>query len=310
MTYSALFVENLFRFGNLSIVPTARYERVNYDLSEPLKRASLQRDAIDVDKTNNELLMGLGASYRLSDTTELYANISESYRPQRFDDLANPNAELTGENGPDISKAENMEFGVRSMIVEGFNLDVSLFRIDFNDKVEQIQVNIVDIQRVNTGNSKHQGIEFSAEYDFFYNRNDDSNFIVFVNGSLLEAEITESTTASLVGNTPSFAPDYLIRAGFIYNQENLSVALTATFVDQQFWQDSNLSRGSGAGQIDGVIPSYEVFDLSAEYQIDDSWSLQGGVNNLLDDDYYSRIRNDGIEPAAERTAYVGFRYQF
>ncbi|MBT1450552.1 TonB-dependent receptor [Glaciecola sp. XM2] len=310
MTYSALFVENLFRFGNLSIVPTARYERVNYDLSEPLKRASLQRDAIDVDKTNNELLMGLGASYRLSDTTELYANISESYRPQRFDDLANPNAELTGENGPDISKAENMEFGVRSMIVEGFNLDVSLFRIDFNDKVEQIQVNIVDIQRVNTGNSKHQGIEFSAEYDFFYNRNDDSNFIVFVNGSLLEAEITESTTASLVGNTPSFAPDYLIRAGFIYNQENLSVALTATFVDQQFWQDSNLSRGSGAGQIDGVIPSYEVFDLSAEYQIDDSWSLQGGVNNLFDDDYYSRIRNDGIEPAAERTAYVGFRYQF
>ncbi|MFT5671179.1 MAG: Fe(3+) dicitrate transport protein, partial [Glaciecola sp.] len=163
MTYSAIFMENLFRFGDLSIVPTLRYERVNYDLFEPLKRASLARNAIDIDKTNNELLYGLGASYRLNDTTEFYANVSESYRPQRFDDLANPNAELTGENGPGISNAQNMEVGLRSMPIPGLKLDASLFRIDFNDKVEQIQVNIVDVQRINTGNSRHQGIEFSAE---------------------------------------------------------------------------------------------------------------------------------------------------
>ena len=237
-------------------------------------------------------------------------NFSESYRPQRFDDVANPNAELTGANGPDISRAENIEFGMRSMIAEGFNLDVSLFRINFEDKVEQIQVNIVDVQRVNTGDSQHQGIEFSAEYDFFYGNNDDTSFIAFVNGSLLDAEITESTNASLLGNTPGFAPDYLIRAGFIYNYDALNVALTATFVDEQFWQDSNLARGTGANIIDGVIPSYEVLDLSADYQISDSWSAQAGINNLLDNDYYSRIRNDGIEPAAERTMYVGFKYQF
>jgi Fe(3+) dicitrate transport protein len=308
VTYSALFVENLFRLGDLSIAPTLRYERVNYDLSEPVKRASLQRDAIDVDKTNNEILFGLGATYRLNERSELYANFSESYRPQRFDDLANPNAELTGDNGPDISRAENVEFGVRSMIVDGLNLDVSLFRINFTDKVEQVQVNIVDIQRVNTGDSRHQGIEFIAEYDFFYN-NDDRHFIAFVNGSFLDAEITQSNNASLVGNTPSFAPEYLLRTGFIYKHENLNVALTATLVDEQFWQDSNLSRGTGDSAIDAVIPSYEVLDLSADYQINEAWSVQAGINNLLDDDYYSRIRNDGIEPAAERTMYIGFKYQ-
>jgi Fe(3+) dicitrate transport protein len=310
MTYSAFFVENLFRFGDLSIAPTLRYERVNYDLSEPVKRASLQRDAIDIDQTNNEVLFGLGATYRLNDTSELYANFSESYRPQRFDDLANPNAELTGANGPDISRAENIEIGIRSMIAEGFNIDVSIFRINFEDKVEQIQVNIVDVQRVNTGDSRHQGVEFSAEYDFFHGNNDDSNFIAFINGSLLDAEITQSTTASLVGNTPSFAPNYLIRTGFIYKYAELNVALTATFVDEQFWQDSNLARGTGTNTIDGVIPRYEVLDLSADYQINDAWSAQAGINNLLDNDYYSRIRNDGIEPAAERTMYIGMKYQF
>jgi Fe(3+) dicitrate transport protein len=310
MTYSAIFVENLFRFGDLSIAPTLRYERVNYDLFEPLKRASLARNAIDIDKTNNELLYGLGATYRVNDTIAFYANISESYRPQRFDDLANPNAELTGENGPDISNAQNIEIGLRSMIMDGLNLDVSFFRIDFDDKVEQIQVNIVDVQRINTGNSRHKGIEFSAEYDFFHEPGDSSSLIAFVNGSLLDAEITQSTTSSLVANTPGFAPDYLLRAGFIYNKEGVNVALTATLVDDQFWQDSNLARGTGgASQINAKIPSYEVLDLSAEYEISQSWSIQAGINNLLDEDYYSRVRNDGIEPATERTVYFGFKYQ-
>jgi Fe(3+) dicitrate transport protein len=309
MTYSAIFMENLFRFGDLSIVPTLRYERVNYDLFEPLKRASLARNAIDIDKTNNELLYGLGASYRLNDTTEFYANVSESYRPQRFDDLANPNAELTGENGPGISNAQNMEVGLRSMPIPGLMLDASLFRIDFNDKVEQIQVNIVDVQRINTGNSRHQGIEFSAEYDFFHQQDDSSSFIAFVNGSLLDAQITQSTNSLLVGNTPGFAPDYLLRAGIMYNKQSLKIALTATLVDEQFWQDSNLARGAGVNQINAKIPSYEVVDLSTEYQINQSWSIQAGINNLLDEDYYSRVRNDGIEPAAERSVYFGFKYQ-
>jgi len=37
--------------------------------------------------------------------------------------------------------------------------------------------------------------------------------------------------------------------------------------------------------------------------------VQAGINNLLDEDYYSRVRNDGIEPAAERTLYLGFKFQ-
>lgn len=85
------------------------------------------------------------------------------------------------------------------------------------------------------------------------------------------------------------------------------MSLTATFVDDQFWQDSNLARGEGAAQINAIVPSYEVLDLSADYEINASWSIQAGINNLLNNNYYSKVRNDGIEPAAERSAYIGFR---
>lgn len=309
IVYNALFVENLFRFGNLSLAPAVRYERVNYDLFENVKQPSLSRDPIDVDQTNTELLFGLGGMYRLGDVSEVYANVSESYRPQRFDDLANPSSELAAENGPDISKAMNYELGFRSSPIAGLLLDVSVFRIDFEDKIEQIQVNVSDVLRVNSGDSRHQGIEFNAEYDFFARGSSPSKLVGFINGSLLDAEITRSVTTSLVGNTPAFSPEYLFRTGLIYDNGSLKTALTATLVDDQFWQDSNQPRGTGDDQIDAVIPSYQVVDLSAEYRLNRSWTLFGGINNLLDEDYYSRVRNDGIEPAAERTFYAGFRFE-
>lgn len=306
MTYNAVFIENLFRFGDLSIIPTMRYERINYDLEEVLKQQNLNRDAIDLDRTFNEVLFGLGANYSLGELSELYANISESYRPQRFDDLINPASELAGSNGPNVSKAMNYEFGFRSQPITNLVFDVSLFRIDFKDKIEQIQVNIADVERVNSGDSRHQGIEFSVEYDLL--ASDTESLTLFANGSLLDAEITESVNPALVGNTPLFAPDHVIRTGFIYNDEQWNAALTATLVGDQFWQDSNLPRGTGAAQIAAEIPAYQVVDFSVEYRVDDSWTLYGGINNLLNEDYYSRVRADGIEPALERTAYAGVRF--
>jgi Fe(3+) dicitrate transport protein len=306
--YGAVFIENLFSFGNLSAVPTVRFERVNYDLEEVVKNASLNRDAINLDRSFNETLFGLGLTYQLSERSELYANVSESYRPQRFDDLINPASELAGNNGPGVSRALNYELGYRSQPIDNLVFDVSVFRIDFEDKIEQIQVNIADVERVNSGDSRHQGIEFSVEYDVLPSAS--RSFKLFANGSLLDAEITSSLTPSLVNNDTAFSPDHLIRAGFLFENDKWNAALTATLVGEQYWQDSNLPRGAGASAIAAEIPEYEVVDASVEYRHSDQWTLHGGINNLLDQDYYSRVRNDGIEPALERTFYAGLRFEF
>ncbi|MFT4873946.1 TonB-dependent receptor family protein, partial [Congregibacter sp.] len=306
MSYNALFVENLFRFGKLSVVPTLRFERVNYDLEERVKNASLNRDAIDFDDTFNETLFGLGLMYHTGERSEVYANFSESYRPQRFDDLINPNSELAGNNGPGVSRAVNYEIGYRSQPIDNLVFDVSVFRIDFEDKIEQIQVNITDVERVNSGDSRHQGVEFSVEYDLLPSAS--QSLKLFANGSLLDAEINTSLNESLVGNSTAFSPDYLIRTGLLFDNEDWTAALTATLVGEQYWQDSNLPRGSGADQIAAEIPAYEVLDFSLEYRASNRWTVHGGVNNMLDEDYFSRVRNDGIEPALERTFYLGFRF--
>ena len=308
ITYNAIFVENLFRFGKLSVSPSMRYERINYDMRELLTNASLRRDGIDLDRTFNKALFGLGLMYQTSDRTELYANVSESYRPQRFDDLINPASELAGTNGPGVSSAVNYEVGFRGQPISNLIFDISLFRIDFDDKIEQIQVNISDVERINSGDSRHQGVELSLEYDFL--KSESSSFSLFANGSFLDTEIVNSVNTNLIGNETAFAPGHVVRTGFIYDDVFWRASLTATLVGDQYWQDSNLSRGTAFGVVDAEIPSYEVLDFSMEYNPNEQWSIYGGINNLLNEDYFSRIRNDGIEPALERTFYIGMRLNF
>ena len=42
----------------------------------------------------------------------------------------------------------------------------------------------------------------------------------------------------------------------------------------------------------------------------DHLSLLAGINNLFDEDYYARIRGDGIDPAYGRNFYAGLALAF
>jgi Fe(3+) dicitrate transport protein len=59
------------------------------------------------------------------------------------------------------------------------------------------------------------------------------------------------------------------------------------------------------------VPAYIVWDLTAEAKIyKNSVSIIAGVNNVFDEDYYSRITDTGIDPAYGRNFYAGFKLRF
>lgn len=310
--YVAAFAENVFRFGSWRVVPALRIERLELGIDETVKLPSLRRAAIDVEFSETVPLLGLGVAYD-SSAWQAYGNLSEGYRPFRYDDVGNPTAELVAGNGPDSTRSLNFELGIRGEPLDGVYYDVSVFHIDVEDRIEQRQVNAADVERVNTGDSRHRGIEGAIEWDLMRrlapSRGD--SLKLFANAALLDAEITASLTPSLVGNTPAFAPDYLIRTGVLYRSvRDAKLALVGTFVDEQFFQDSNAAHGSGSALIPAQVPSFEVWDLTAEYPVNARFAVFGGISNLFDEQYYARIRTDGIEPAAERTAYAGVRLTF
>jgi Fe(3+) dicitrate transport protein len=95
-----------------------------------------------------------------------------------------------------------------------------------------------------------------------------------------------------------------VRAGAIYRWDSRAkVALTGTFLDDHFADDANSPNYH--------IPAYMVWDLTFEWKVyRQNVSILGGVNNLFDEDYYARIRGDGIDPAYGRHFYAGLALAF
>ena len=225
----------------------------------------------------------------------------------RYDDIGNPTAALSTDNDPLPSRAENLELGLRGNPAAGWFVDLSVFRVKLNDKIEQQLVNATDIERVNSGDARHQGLEFQVEWNLWSGRDTANALTLYANGSLLDASITRSANLSLIGRTPQYAPDRILRGGLLWNAENgAKLAISGTHVSTQFWQDSNL----GTALLPAQIPSHSVWDVASEWPVTEGLTVLAGVNNVSDRSYSSRLRSDGIEVAPRRSSYLGLRFGF
>ena len=96
------------------------------------------------------------------------------------------------------------------------------------------------------------------------------------------------------------------------------LTLTADWVSQQFWQDTDLgvrnipapATHNYSTVIQPQIPSYYTLNLSGYWYITRNVRLIGGISNLTDLKYYDRIFSNGIEPAPRRSGYGGLSVEF
>jgi len=125
---------------------------------------------------------------------------------------------------------------------------------------------------------------------------------------------TEFVAGPFVGNEASYAPGYSVRFGPTYQHESgVKVELTASYVDDSFWNTSNAASFTPTSTNVGtnLIESYAVWDLAIEVPIyRDTVRLIFGINNLFDEQYYARVRADGIQTTDRRNYYGGFSTTF
>lgn len=300
--YTPVFAENLFRFGAFSLTPGVRLELVDQNVRELVNVSRTTTPLQSRDERASVVLLGLGAAYDLPDSRgTLYANISESYRPMVFTEAV-PNGATTVVNGNlAAGRALQYELGWRAQPVRGLVLDASVFQLDFDDQIGTTTLPSGFASVANLGRAVHRGAELSASYDLLARRNAKSALTVYANALLLDAEFKAGANR---GKTPQYAPGHLVRTGIAYVRgDALKLALTGTLSADSFADDGNSASR--------YVPAYAVWDLTAEWRIPASpVRLIAGVNNLLDEDYYNRIRPDGIDPAPRRNYYLGGALEF
>ncbi len=301
--YAPVFAENLFRFGKFGITPGVRIE--NFEQSVTTRFVNPVGPTRSRKDEGTVALFGLGLNYDFDADVRLYFNASESYRPVIFTESV-PNSTTTIVAGDlEAGRSWQADLGLRGQLASGFVFDASVFRAQFDDKVGGSGTASDPVR--NIGRIEYRGLEAALQFDVLRLMPVDCNggeLNALLNMTLLDAEITRDANPSRIGNAPQYAPNHVIRTGLIYsNSPDRKVALLGTFVDGSFADD--------AGSASRRIPAHQVWDLTTEWRVGNSrFVLLGGVNNLFDKDYYSRIRNDGIDPAPRRNTYVGLRGEF
>ncbi len=305
----SVFAENRFQWNGFSLTPGLRLENIAQDVrvERPVAGGT---ERSEKGSTEFQPLVALALAYALPRHTELYATVAQSYRPTIFTESVVPGsgAVITGDVSP--TTAWTYEAGYRGQPTDWLNWDTSLFLVDLDNKYGGTVTAGGQTELRSVGRSINQGWDLAIDLDVAGAvlaaqgiSAGERTHRVALHGSLtlLDAELHGG---SQDGKEPQFAPDYFVRAGLVYRwKDRAKVAFLGTFLDDHFaTDDENPTRR---------IPSYMTWDLTAEVRVyRETVSLVGGINNLFDEDYYARIRADGIDPAYRRNFYAGVQLSF
>jgi Fe(3+) dicitrate transport protein len=309
--YGSYFIENKFQFGRLSVVPALRVEHIAQSIKDLTRNDNNTFAPLTLRDRSDfalEPLVGLGLSYNLDYDITLYGNVSQGYKPQTYaDSLPVDNNTAVVDLAP--GKIWTYETGIRGTPFAWLNWDTSVFLIDYNDRFGSTSAGgITTVQ--NVGRSINKGWDAALEIDLLgawdavhktTHSEKFGSFSLYGNFELLDAHFI---SGPLDGKEPQYAPSYTVRAGAIYKlHDRIKLSFLGTFVGEHFANDNNTANFT--------IPDYMVWDLTLEAKVyKDYVTLLGGINNLFNEDYYSRIRSNGIDPANGRNFYTGIRVAF
>lgn len=323
----ALFAEQIFQLTNKwSLVPGIRYEYINtasdgyYRLINKNLAGNVLLDVKVYDQRSNSrqfVLLGLGNQYKLSQSLELYVNISQNYRSINFNDMrvANPSfqvdPQLKDESGFTV------EGGFRGALKDLLYFDLGLFYMQYNNRIgTTLKVDTLSYQimryRTNIGNSSNSGVECMAELDWFrlFRKQSKHSLSTFVNGSYIRA-LYHSAEKAYDGNKVEYVPEYILRTGITYRCNRIGFTIQYSYTSEQFSDATNaLSSSSG---LYGLIPAYQVIDFSVHAKIR-SFAIQAGINNAANTKYFTRraegYPGPGIIPSDPRNLYLSLVYKF
>jgi Fe(3+) dicitrate transport protein len=291
-SYAGYVQTRLAITDQLSLTPGVRVE------SYQQQRVILSQNNATAKTSNTEVLPGIGATYELSSTAQLYGGAYRAFSP------ATNGVALEGltDQQLDGERSTNYEIGIRADHGQ-WRYEVAAFMMDFSNQVVTGNSD-PNLSQSNAGATEHTGMEFALGYDF------DNGWQWDANATWIPT--SEFKTGSYAGNRLPYAPKILANMSLSYHDDNVSAALSAHHRGEQFGTPDNridIPSTAAGGIWGGLLPAYTVFDLTAQYRLSQQLQVFAAVKNLTDTDYISGLRQ-GIYVGPERSFEIGLRYHF
>lgn len=337
----AFFGENIFNITNdFSVTPGFRFEYINTAAQGTYKYIildlagnPLQNETLSDNRNfkRSFVLLGVGSSYNLNATNELYANFSQNYRSVTFNDIRviNPVFQVD----PNISDEEGFtsDLGIRGRLGNIFSYDAGMFALKYNDRIGEIlrpevrenaEGEMVETGRIvrfrgNIGDAFIYGLETFGEWNMkntFFPAADHYRLNTFVNAAFTRSEYISSEATNVEGNEVEFIPAVNLKTGINFGYRDFLAGLQYTYLSRQYTDATNAPQDVNDNQrgIEGSIPAYGIMDFSASYSFG-KFKLEAGINNILNNTYFTRratgYPGPGIIPAQPITWYSTLQFK-
>ncbi len=312
---AAIFAENIFRITEkLLLVPGIRYEWLEGSASGRNGFTSGGAEVLlqNISRSRSFILGGAGLEYHLTKGTEIYANYTQAYRPIQFANLQAPPTTDVVDNELKDAKGFNADLGYRGKIKGFLQFDVSVFYLQYNDRIGTVTVTGTPSYRLitNVGNSTSKGFEGYAEFNPVraFSKTSQADIYLFGSFSFTDARYSnDHKDAATKGKKVENAPRTIFRGGVTGGYKSILLTLQMSRVGETF-SDANNTVTPTAHAQNGLLPAYTVTDLTATYKFSKSVNLKAGINNLFDESYFTRraggYPGPGALPADGRTFFL------
>ncbi len=286
------FIENIFRISDrFYIIPGIRYEWLEGAAAG--KNGFINGNEIslqNVTRSRSFVLSGIGSEYHLNEQSEFYANISQAYRPIQFANLqAPPTTDLVDPNLKDAS-GFNFDLGFRGKLRSYLQYDLSVFYLQYNNRVGTIVNSANNRLITNVGASTSKGFEGYVEFNpirAFTNSNS-LDCILFASYAYTDAKYSSNhMDASTKGKRVENAPRDIFRGGVSVGVNQFLLTMQISSVSACFSDANNTVTPSSNGNT-GLIPAYSVSDVTAAYKISKKIQVKAGLNNIFNATYFTR----------------------
>jgi Fe(3+) dicitrate transport protein len=300
---TAVFVEDEIKVGKLTLRPGVRYEWLDMDFT----------NSAGTQFSGNENLFtaGIGSSYELTDSSTLFSGI--------YQGVAAPGPESYLVTGTENEESLGFELGYRYR-KDSFNAEIIGFLTDFSQLISTDAGFGFTNTSQNAGEAQVYGLESIVQYDPGVEHGLAFGLPMYVSATYTVAEFTGANlvagggdgvyAGARDGNQIPYIPEWKLAAGIGVSGEKWEVRLDASYMGSTWGSGFNDDVNPTPSIRDGKIPALLLFDLTADYQINDNFKFLAGVLNVFDErEMVSRIP-EGPRANAPRMIFGGIEMTF
>ena len=297
------FALNTYKVNNFEFIQGLRYEKSKFDGS----RRNLD-DVSTVKRDMNNWAGTLAVNHLYSDTGNVYLKYERAFTSPSPSQLSDKVRTSSGAfdyvtNNLKSEKTNQFEVGWNDYLL-GSLLSADIYYSETKDEIATIfdggRAHPTNgFKTTNLGKTRRYGFDLSAEQKL-------ENFTFKESYSFVKTKILKDNDKNIEGKEIAEVPNHKLLLSVDYNiSSKFTVGAEYEYKAAAFVDNANKY---------GKDKAKSVFNLRANYQVNDSLDIYAGVDNVFGAKYYNSMTLSSgdrlYDPAPRTTYYTGFKYKF